>query len=298
MKRCFLLFLLLFLQVGQAENRSLQENGALNPPMMGPTGPTGPQGPRGFRGETGPVGPPGAAGFNGLNGTTGVQGPQGCPGPEGTRGMQGPIGSTGPTGPAGFSITGQSGSIGPTGPTGPGVTGPIGPTGPTGSTGPTGPTGPTGAIGPVGPFSSIYANYFTTGASTLNLGNPAPLTVSGAVSGGFTNVAGAITVPAAGDYYVSYFLSANVPSSSSNANSLISLSKNGTPISPGSTYNEYSAIQNGVSSFLVSQSTILSLVTGDIIRLVNLGPPTLVLQTGGPSTSTAQSASITLILLN
>lgn len=192
--------------------------------------------------------------YGGVVGPTGATGAASTvTGPTGTAGETGPTGagSTGATGPAG-----GSGTTGPTGPAGAGSTGPTGPSG-LGATGPTGPSGgPVGATGPTGPAGSPsveIANYYLDSDPT-----PQVLTTSPALSSG-GNTTGTIsagataefspspflwpamyrTIPAGTWTLVSYYYSGGWgnPSSTNQATSYITISKNGSVVATSASIN-------------------------------------------------------------
>ena len=156
------------------------------------------------------------------------------------------------------------GYTGPTGPTG--ATGPTGPTGPTGATGPTGPTGPTGS--PLNQNATIYntAEQALTNNTALTL--PTVLT-----NNNMTIANNSITVPATGEYLVSYNVNSATDATDEDN---IGIAVNGT-------------INNGTKLALsqtdgISGTYMLNLSENDVITLV----PTITAATeldniGGPS---------------
>ncbi|MGW6046786.1 exosporium leader peptide-containing protein, partial [Bacillus mycoides] len=97
-----------------------------------------------------------------------------------------------------------------------GDTGPTGITGPTGDTGPTGITGPTGDTGPTGAFSPAYRNFwrFLQSPESINANQAISFTDnSTAQAGGITRVNATITIPLAGDYLISYIVTARLDNS-------------------------------------------------------------------------------------
>ena len=191
-------------------------------------GPTGPVGPRGPVGPTGPTGPTGA---------TGATGPQGPIGPQGPQGEQGPIGLTGATGA-------------------------------TGATGPQGPIGPQGPQGEQGPAGSSDALYASSGASTIETGATAPLTLNTATPDTTMSVsANTVTITEAGYYLITYYITGE-------SNELsYSLDLNGATIS--TIINE----SNGENT--ASKTLLLNAVAGDQLTLVNTGDAELVITDTG-----------------
>lgn len=111
--------------------------------------------------------------------------------------------ATGPTGPTGPS----GGPPGPTGPTGPSE-GPAGPTGPTGPAGgPTGPTGATGVSGGVLAYGSVFALMPGDNSATVAAGAAVQFPNNGPQSGIVGAAPDGITLPAIGDYWVSFQVS-------------------------------------------------------------------------------------------
>ena len=211
-------------------------------------GPVGPQGPRG------PIGPQGATGPQGL------QGSQGIPGP------------VGPIGPAG--ATGATGATGPQGPVG--ATGATGATGPQGPVGATGATGPQGEQGVPGTNNAVYAGL--SDATDIAQNAIIPLTLVAATDGStFTVSDGAINLPEAGTYLVSY----SVNGSNATGDIATTLYLNGTPVI-GETLSEAS--------------------TGDIanlsktILLTTNAPAALSIFNTSAGTATISNASITALL--
>lgn len=301
MKRCCLVFLILFLHTAFAGENTKYGS---NPPLQGPTGPTGPQGPRGYRGETGPVGRAGINGLSGFNGQTGVPGPQGCPGCEGPRGGQGPIGNTGPTGPTGPS--GPPGPLGFTGPTGPTGPNPIGPTGPAGPTGPQGPIGPTGPriVGPQGLMGQVesFAVFSFSGIGTGSIPpvspfNTIPLTTEFIFGPDITFTSSTSTINLLqGIYYVSYFVSAYF-SNISLYTSVIQL--NPFDIQGTSAIAPQDPSLQGLPGHVL-QSTILFVTTSSTgVQLLNQGPNDLNLYSvTGVSGFLTKSVSVTVMKLD
>ncbi len=94
------------------------------------------------------------------------------------------------------------------------IRGPMGPTGATGARGPIGPQGATGATGPQGPVGASGTNnilYASSGAASVGTGAIIPLSLSAATTGNTMSVSnGAINLPQAGNYLISYFVNGSV----------------------------------------------------------------------------------------
>ena len=257
-----------------------------------PTGPTGPPGPPGAIGPTGPTGPQGAQGASGSPGPTGSAG---TIGPTGPTGPQGATGASGPTG-----TTGSPGTIGPTGPTGlPGATGASGPTGPTGPQGATGfgstgPTGPTGLPGPPGERGergiNSYAYFYALG-QTLEEGEKAAL-ITGINSGSFTLIDDTdIRIGFSG-----YFFIASAWSATDEGALSLALAINGEKI-PFMSYVLGTAQDALISA--IPGSRILSLMTGDILSIINFAPETtLVVPVNNTPAGTPSNAAATITLIS
>lgn len=259
--------------------------------MTGPTGPTGltgstgPTGPTGPTGVTGPIGPTGAVPAITVAGTvTGNPGtqasvdetfsgngasllftiPAGATGPAGTTGATGPQGLQGPAG-----VTGAAGPIGPQGPTGP--------------------AGPTGAVGPANGLNA-YGGRYSDAAQTLSLtaGGQTQVGLPATTPSLNTSYAAAnsITVGQAGNYEISYFLSATGAAA---AALTLAVRQNGTNIPSAVITRTLVAGTNAI----YSGSTIAALTAGGVVDMA-LSAPLAV----GVSLGTGVNVSLTIKKLN
>jgi len=233
----------------------------------GVTGPSGLSGPSGATGVTGPSGPTGAAStVSGPTGATGVTGPSGACGPTGATGACGPNGATGPSGPTG--VSGPSGASGAMG-----VTGPVGPSGPSG-TSITGPSGPSGVSGPQGPASSttngpVFVASQTTFQHLLTSPNSfttLPLiydSVSHSNKATYGSGTGIFTATQAGYYQVNASIGINPATLSDftyQFGGAIVLLLNNSPITAGSFVQEAELISGKISTIVISQSSVSTIV--------------------------------------
>ncbi|MBO7215295.1 MAG: collagen-like protein, partial [Clostridia bacterium] len=140
------------------------------------------------------------------------------------------------------------------------------PAGPTGATGATGPQGPIGPAGPQGSADSIFAS---SGASTIEAGVTAPLTLTTATPDSSMSVsANAVTLTEDGYYLVSFFLTGNNASS-------YSLENNGTTVA---TLSDTSA---GTDTTTQSQTVLINASAGDTLTLVNTGTDSIAVTSTG-----------------
>ncbi|MGL5512976.1 MAG: hypothetical protein ACRDBM_07060 [Sporomusa sp.] len=229
---------------------------------------------------TGPTGPPGPPGAIGSTGPTGPQGAQGASGPAGPTGSPGATGPTGPTGPQG-----TTGASGPTGPTGSqGVTG-------SSSTGPTGPTGSPGSPGERGLNGVNSYAYFYALDQTLAEGEKVAL-ITGTNSGAFTLIDDTdIRIGFSGYFFIASAWSAT----DEGALSLV-LAINGEKI-PFMSYVLGTAADALISA--IPGSRILSLMTGDILSIINFAPETtIVVPVNNTPEGTASNAAATITLIS
>ena len=133
-------------------------------------------------------------------------------------GVQGPTGQNGIQGPTGLGATGPTGSAGQ-----------VGATGPTGSSGVDGDPGLDGATGPTGPAGALGG-----GASATTLATDTAIFTG---SGTYVTMTGMVTVPAAGDYVVTF--SASGRASDVNGQCEYHMRKNSTPITGASRLLNY-----------------------------------------------------------
>lgn len=287
------------------------------PGLQGPQGPQGIQGVAGLQGAAGARGLTGATGPQGARGETGADGPRGATGLQGPQGIAGPQGAQGPQGVSDTirvrnTITGEPGTsaevidttggpnhvldfVIPRGATGPagstgaaglrGATGATGASGLRGATGATGAAGPQGIMGPTGP--AVTANSMSalndTGAAinVILAGTPVPLP-NEQVLDSFTADTGntTFTVPATGNYFISYNVKTTAALLLSTRILLNGAPLAGMTVAPAAALNNYSAMR------------IAPLTSGDTLQLQLYGLVGAAVLQGG------NGASLTVIRLS